>query len=163
MAPLGAWVGLALGALAATPASADPAAPERPSAGVLVIAPQAAAIRVGRSWDVGVGGGALTAFWRDGRLAVLAAGLSGIAVSEYGGGRVEIDLVAALRGPAGGLFGLALGPTAEVDTTRPPRAGAHVTAWALLGIAPYARVSAVDRTGIVVDFGLAIPLPTLRW
>lgn len=169
------WVAGASGIARAQPAPGAPAvepeaapaalAAERRAEGALVILPAAAAIHVEDAWDVALGGAALVALWpaRE-RLALLGAGVSGAAVSARGGGRVGVELAVGVRvAPALPVVGLSLGPVLELDSVRRPRAGAQATLWLAAGAVPYARLAAIDRTGVTAELGLAVALPTLRW
>jgi hypothetical protein len=129
---------------------------------VFLVGPQASAIRLEGGWDVGAGGLALAGWRGPGRIALLAAGTSGLFVSQRGGGRLAGELVVGIRA-GGALAGLAVGPLVELDRVRPPRAGAQATAWLSAGVAPFVRLAGVRDTGSSVEIGVAVALPTLRW
>jgi hypothetical protein len=149
---------VALVLAASPPAAAEP----DPRCRVLVVGPQASAIRLAGAFDVAIGGGALVSWRRSGAPAVLAAGVSGQTLSQRGGGRLAGELLVGTR-LAGALVGVALGPVVAVEPLRSARMGAHGSVWLSVGVTPFVRVAAVSDQGASIELGVAVALPTLRW
>jgi hypothetical protein len=163
----GIWLGFSLLALVASArwASADPLESSANLDGVyLAVGPVGSAVHTETSWDAAFGGELTLARITERRpIAALALSLGGHRYSERDTGRLWLEGMAATRWLRGTPIGLAGGPTLEVDRVIPARLGAQATLWAYVGVIPYMRVGAVDKSGIFFEMGLRIPLPAFRW
>jgi hypothetical protein len=130
----------------------------------LAIAPVGAAVHTETAWDATFGGELMLARITERQtIAVLGLVVGGHRYSERNTGRLWLDGLVGTRRVLDLALGLSVGPTAEVDRVIPPRFGAQATLWAYVGVMPYLRVGAVEKSGTFFEIGLRIPLPALRW
>lgn len=126
------------------------------------------------AWDACVGGELVAGTLQPGRarpdggsagpwLAGWAAAAGAAAYSERDGGRVWVHLAAGTRRLGGLLVGIAAGPVVELSETRHPRWGGQGSLWLFAGATPYVQVTSVTDGERIIDLGLRIPLPAIRW
>ncbi len=128
------------------------------------LGPIGALARIEGSWDGLFGGEIVFADINERRLvSALAVAAGAVQFTERGGGRLWLDVMAGVKTPLGGVIGLAVGPVVELDDVRIPRWGGQATLWLYAGVVPFVRVGRVKTSGIFVDIGLKIVLPTYRW
>ncbi len=82
--------------------------------------------------------------------------------AERGGGRLWLDGVAGTR-LGGRMYGATLGPVVELAELEHPRVGGTVGIWAFFGPTPYARVGVIADGEAIVEIGIHIALPVIRW
>jgi hypothetical protein len=142
-------------------------APQIPAADLdgfyLTVGPAAALVHHAGSW--GSGAGAEIGVSRVVERSVPALlGLcgGGLSYSEAPGGRLWLEAEVAFERLLPVAVGAALGVSAEVDATAPPRWGAHGTLWVFAGVFPYVRAGAVEESGAFVEIGLMAKIPIIR-
>ena len=151
-----------------TAAPAPGVPPGRPAAdldGVYVtIGFVGAAVHVAGDWYSGAGGEIGVVRVSERRLPA-AIGLCGGGLSYAGrdGGRLWLEVEAAVERPLPFALGLGLGATAEVDPVRVPRLGFEATLWAFAGAIPYLRAGWQQESGTFVEIGLMVKAPIHIW
>ncbi len=130
----------------------------------LALGPLGAATRVENAWDGAFGAEAsLFHVSEHRRISAIGLAFGGMRFSEREGGRLWAEGLFATRRPFDLAIGLSLGAVTEVDDVSPPRWGAQAGIWVFAGVIPYFRVGTIQRSGVFIDFGLKIALPTFRW
>jgi hypothetical protein len=160
--------------LGVIPAAADPVVPTVPDVpgtlgstsdldGVyLWLGPIGAASHVDHQWDSTFGAEAVVvAVHEHERLGVLGVNVGASRWTARGGGRVWVDGVIGSH-LLGRTLGASLGPIVELSDLAHPRFGGSIGVWGFAGIAPFARVGAVDHLGMFAEVGIHIALPVLR-
>lgn len=152
-----------------------PARPKNPSVGpgnltpswdldglYLWLGPTGAASHVAQEWDTTFGADATVIRVREQRSLAFVGGTAGASLwTVRGGGRIWVDALAGTR-IRGTAVGLSLGPIVELARTEHARFGGSVGVWTFFGIAPFARLGAVQELGAFVEIGLHISLPVLH-
>jgi hypothetical protein len=95
-----------------------------------------------------------------GALGVCAGGVS---YAGRKGGRLWLEVEAALAAPLPFPIGLGAGAAAEVDRIEPARLGGQATLWFLAGFVPYVRAGAVERSGAFIEAGVMLKIPARRF
>lgn len=132
----------------------------------IALGPVAEALYIEDEWDGGWGGEIAVVRVRERAwLSAVGGAIGGIDYADRSGGRFWADAVLGTRRalPWSLALGIAAGPTVELDDTQHPRWGAQGSLWLYAGVQPYVRVAALQEVGVVVDFGVKIPLPALRF
>lgn len=163
---------VAVAAASPAPAHAD-AAPVRDPAlaesadldgHYLSLGPRGGAIYSEGEWDGAFGGEASFYRHRGGRpLSILGASGGMIQLSELDGGHAFGEIGAGGQLGLGLRVGLGFGITARLSPTRHTRWGGHATLWGFAGAIPYVRAGILQDTGMFVDLGIRLALPTVRW
>lgn len=148
-------------------AAADPAPRLRTAADLdgvyFTLGPTGGAVYSRAGWDSGFGGEISVVRLRERELVgALGLGLGGIHFATADRGRVWADLQLGSRRLLGLGAGVSAGASAEIDAVIPPRWGAQATVWVFLGVIPYVRLGAVQKSGVYVDLGVKIALPVFR-
>jgi len=97
------------------------------------------------------------------RLQAVGASLGGTRFAGRDAGLLWLDLTAATHGPLGVPVGAAVGANLRLDELARPRPGVQGTIWLFLGVVPFVRAGWVDGSGTLVEAGLKIALPVIRW
>lgn len=146
-------------------ASAEPLRSTADLDGVyLALGPVAAVVHDPEGWD-GVFGGELTVarVTEHRPVAAVAINLGGARFGKRNAGRLWLEGMIGTRRLLGLAWGVAAGPTLEVDEQIPPRAGVQGSVWLYAGVLPYLRVGAVRDGGRFIEIGLKVSLPAVRW
>lgn len=123
------------------------------------LGPVGAASRADGAWDSTFGGDLSIVRVDEGaHFGVLGATAGASLWSAREGGRIWVDAVIGTR-IGGRMYGASLGPILELGELEHPRFGGSVGAWAFFGVAPFARVGAVEELGAFVEIGLHLALP----
>jgi hypothetical protein len=126
----------------------------------LTLGPVAAAAHVEGDWISAVGGEISIVHLAEHKIpAVIGISGGGVSYGSLPGGRLYLEAEVGLEQPLPFAVGLALGATAQVDRTDPPRLGAQATLWAIGGVVPYVRVGAVEVNGAYVEAGVMLKVP----
>lgn len=127
----------------------------------VTVGPVGSLTRVQDDWVTGGGGELSFLFIREHRFpAALGLAGGGVAYAARDGGRLWLEVEAALNEPLPLPLGLAVGLASEVDQTRPARLGTQATLWTqILGVVPFVRVGEVELAGQFVELGVMIKLP----
>ena len=126
----------------------------------LTLGPVAAATHVEGRWISAVGGEISIAHLAETRIpAVLGICGGGVSYGSLPGGRLWLEAEVGLERPLPFALGLAVGATAQVDRTDPPRLGIQATLWAVGGVVPYVRVGTVEVNGAYVEAGVMLKVP----
>lgn len=148
----------------AAPAVAEPRSTADLDGIQLWIGPSGAASRTDRGWDSLWGGSVAVLRVREARTLAVSGAWFGAA--HYAGGdrgRMWLDAVAGTRRLGGWLVGISAGPTLDVADDHHPRPGASIALWGFVGVVPVVRIGTVAEAGLVVDLGVSLALPAIRW
>jgi hypothetical protein len=126
----------------------------------LTLGPVAAAAHVEGDWISAVGGEISIVHLAEQKIpAVLGVSGGGVSYGSLPGGRLWLEAEVGLERPLPFALGLALGATAQVDRTDPPRLGIQATLWAIGGVVPYVRVGTVEVNGTYLELGVMLKVP----
>jgi hypothetical protein len=87
----------------------------------------------------------------------------GVSFAGRRGGRLWLEVEAAVADPLPFPIGLAAGVAAQVDRDDPMKLGAQATLWFLAGLVPYVRIGAVERAGGFLELGVMLKIPARRF
>jgi hypothetical protein len=162
---LGALV--ALGAVAtATGARADddPPTPSDRDGIWITAGPLAGGLHLRGDWLSAVGGEVSVARVREHRtLAALGIDVGGVSYAGRNGGRLWLELEAAIHDPLPVAIGLSVGPAFETGQGGIAHTGAQATLWFYLAVIPYVRVGTLPDSGNFVETGLMFKIPAHRF
>ncbi len=98
-----------------------------------------------------------------GALAGLGVDVGGVSYAGQAGGRLWLELEAAVHDPLPVAVGLSAGPAVETSLGGIERVGAQATLWLYLGVVPYVRVGTLPADGNFVEMGLMFKVPAHRF
>ena len=147
-----------------TPAAAEPRSTADLDGVQLWIGPSGAASHTERGWDSLWGGSVAVLRVREARaLAVTGVWLGAAHYASGDRGRIWLDGVVGTRRLGGWLLGVSAGPSLDLADDHHPRPGGSIAVWGFAGVVPMVRVGAVAEAGVVVELGVSLALPALRW
>jgi hypothetical protein len=133
--------------------------------GVYITAgPLGAAVETNGAWFSGAGLELSVVHVRERALpAAYGVALGGISYIGRDGGRLWLELEAAIGQPLPFGVGLGVGPALDIGAERPTRLGGQATLWIFAGIVPYVRVGTIAETGGFFEAGVMIKIPARRF
>ena len=130
----------------------------------LWLGPAISAGYLANSWDSLIGADVSILRVREHRpVGAIGASFGAARWTARGGGRTWLEAIVGTRLADRTMVGLSAGGVLELSDIEHPRPGAMIGAWAFLGVTPYVRVGTVADEGAVVELGIHIALPVLRW
>jgi hypothetical protein len=96
-------------------------------------------------------------------LSALGVVVGGLRLAKRERGHVWLELVVGTASHLPAPVGIATGPLLEIDEVRPARPGWQASLWMFVGVTPYIRTGWVHDSGAVIEAGIKLQLPALRW